>query len=315
MNKLRPEDLMVQPVAYPNAASHPYNEQNKLLDVDDEEEEGQQPQATDSVTADYLVSREKSSVSAGAGIDEAHEKFVKHCVSEQRAAADTTFRSWMGMFRDSPQLAQTVVQSYAAVVVARENRVGKMHDQFCKLMAKRLDIEAFCRSVKEKCRADVVKKYLSEKWQSNRTFVQEKWESQRVAVRVWGDVCKKQQDEVTKRLQAAEITKRLQHVNYREKKLAAAVALFASFVLATANRPRERRRLLLVAFLGYVVYHFRAFLREKIAEACRKNALKTVMWSAGGIFGGGEEEVTKQDENVEADCDGAEETTEFDANA
>lgn len=76
------------------------------------------------------------------------------------------------MFRDSPQLAQTVVQSYAAVVVARENRVGKMHDQFCKLMAKRLDIEAFCRSVKEKCRADVVKKYLSEKWQSNRTFVQ-----------------------------------------------------------------------------------------------------------------------------------------------
>ncbi|CAD7928570.1 unnamed protein product [Amoebophrya sp. A120] len=288
----RMESQKLVPI-YPNVASHPYNDVQQAEQTtspvvagnnSSPDEMMHTAEDVDAVTGAYLATSEAP---PSAVVDNAHEKFVKECVSEPRAAADSTFRNWMAMFRDSPQVAQTVAKSYAAVVVARENRVTRMHDQFCKLLSKRLDVEAFYRTVREKCRAEVVKKYLQEKWESNRVFVQEKWESQRVAVQVWGEVCKKQQDEITKRLADAELTKRY-FAGHGQK-----AAAFFAFLAVFATRSRDqRRRVVLLSALGYLLFHFRVYLRNKAQEIAKRNVWKTLLKGASST--------------VEASCDGVE---------
>ncbi|CAD7925428.1 unnamed protein product [Amoebophrya sp. A25] len=225
----------------------------------------------------------RGSAEVALDVEAAHERFMRECVTEQRTSADNTFKSWMTSFRESPQVAQALAQSYAAVVVAREGRIVKMHEQFCKLLSKKIHTDGFYQAIREKCRADVLKVYLKEKWESQRLFVQEKWSAHREQVRVWGDVCMKQQDEITKRIESGEITKRLnlRDRKYYELAIMATIAFVVSsrtvtfsgrVMTATLTRSLAvarrfgRRAFFLFCALFVFMYHYRAQCRDKLSS-------------------------------------------------
>lgn len=214
----------------------------------------------DEVTRNYLMASDESRVGAYSPVKVVEEEAFnsQHTSLMQRlssgdSAVGQQFSDWMHKFQQAPpQVLQAIAQSYAAVLIAREQKASKLHEQWCNLKAKRTDAETLLKSLREKCRADVVTTYVRERFQVQRQLA----ESWSVNMR---------ELEITKRFEMAEVSKRiqlfvqdaenlgfLQRLFCTRKGLLGVAMLWSSF--AMLRRGFSFKRLLPIILVGFSIW-------------------------------------------------------------
>jgi len=220
--------------------------------------------AATAVTQRYLKEEEVETPEASA-VEAKHQQFCAQHVDKINENAMGQFGSWVSTFRDSPQVVSAVVQSYAAVLVARENRLARMHTSFCELLARQYNARTLWKSVRERCRAQTVQE-----------FVRSRAETQKASLKAWTDVAKSRQEQLTKRVESMEITKRL--VAHRGLTRSQAVfTVGASSFIATLSLFRAGAK------RGVLQVTKRKVLLTAVAFYIYQNWERIVQWARGKI--------------------------------
>lgn len=182
-----------------------------------------------------------------------HQNFCQKFIANDNLGI-SQFTAWISAFRESPQIVSTVVQSYAAVLIARENRIAKMHEDFCQMVTAKYNASTMWKVMREKCRTETIREYLKEKYAN-----------QRHNIDAWKDVVKTQQVELTKRVESMEVTKRLVEKQGMSQNQAVLTVIMTAF-LGTSGLFRigrgsglliiSRRKLMLMGFVVFLYKHF-----------------------------------------------------------